>query len=362
MNRGKRILLGILAAVGLALGAAGGEMRNFSEPVAVWDAFLAALRAGKMADAYNCVAPRVRQQLSYRDFCVAWHPLTRNYQAVLEPPVFSEFCIAGEIACLRLGVRESAGRDANFMHAYLVREGRGWWLVALDPKIAAPVVAEADGRNFLRQLWRQSAMLRESLRVGNAVALKDLQKEMPGLFAQESVRRVFAYYELEIDPLRDGAARLRPRNKNVRCWEIRDGELALRTPTPPRAVTTDALAVAAKKAAEKAAREQRAAAQSAAEKAAATSLPPQTPKGKTRVATLPPAVTLPEPPPEFGNPDEIVRTPAPIIAKSRPRAFDKEPLMPEIDDNELLMTPPGGTPAGKIPVTRVRFGKRAPRK
>lgn len=312
---------GRLALAGaLALGgAAAGE--GHAEPIAVWDAFLTALRAGRMQDAYACVAPEVRRRLNYRDFCVAWHPLTRNYQAVLQPPVFSEFCIAGDVATLRLGVRESAGRGGGCMQAFLVRDDEGWWMAAVDPKIAAPVVAEADGRGFLRQLWRQSALARAALLRGAAVTLEQLRQENPVLFARESTRRVLDHYELEIANLRDGVLRLRPRRPGARCLELdAHDHLTVREAAPARARTTDeaARAAAARAAAvrqgeiaaqENAAREREAAkaAKAAAEIARAREL-----AAHPELAPAAPDLSgLPELPPDFGNPDAVASAPAP---------------------------------------------------
>lgn len=357
---GWRNILARLGLTGILVGGmSAAAEKTYAEPIAVWDAFLTALRSGHMRDAYACIAPRMRSRLNYRDFCVAWHPLTKNYQTVLQPPVFSEFCISGEIACLRLGVRESRGAGADFTRAYLVREAGGWWMVAADPRAAAPVVAEADGRQFLRELWRQSALARESLRSGASADMEALRRELPALFALESTRRVLENYELEVENLRSAVLRLRPRNDEVRCLELDQNQrLTVRDLAPARPVTTDEIArLAAKAEAEKrrqevAALQAEAAAKAVAEKAALAE------QAALRRAAA--EARLPERPPEFGNPDDLGKI-TPIVAKSparavaakgktRPAAVEE---FPEFDDGpEMLMSAPAG---GAVPVTSVEL-------
>lgn len=304
------------------------------EPITVWDTFLTALRHGQMREAYACFTPTARG--NYRDFCVAWHPLSRNYQAVLSPPLFSEFCIAGDIAYLRLGVRDL--KNADFMYAYLVREDEQWWLVSLDPQIAVNVLIEADGRNFLRQLWACSPLARQCLMNGASITLAQLKGENPRLFAQMNTRRVFTNYHIEIDNLRAGVLRLRPKKANLRGWEFTaDQRIIARTDlTPFNNNNSEPLQLAEPP--------KIPSPNEATNNLAATKIVAPAPTAKIE-KTVEPAysISLPETPPDFGNPDLAT---TPVIS-----AHNNNETMPELD--EMMMT----APAIGVPKTDFKLPK-----
>ncbi|GHV20983.1 hypothetical protein AGMMS49959_09330 [Planctomycetales bacterium] len=337
-------LILLLALLGWRLSAA--ETPHYSEPIAVWDVFLSSLRSGDMAAAYQCLAPAARQKTNYRDFCWQWHPAGKNYTAVLASPLFSEFCLAGDTAYLRLGVKSK--NAADFMYAYLVREDGNWWLVGVDPRSAAAMVLEAAGRNFLQQLWRESALARESIISGKKADLTALKNDAPALFAQENTKRVLAYYQLEIDNLRAGVLRLRPRAEELRGFEYDGKKIVAVLKMPPQLTTTEPVKMAQQEVLPEFDDEPpfKPAIRSDVKKIA----PPPPPKNSAPTKKIYPQ-KLPDLPPDFGNPDwENDATSAKISDEESISII--EDLMPEIDHRDtMLMTPPVGE---KIPFSEFK--------
>ncbi|MDR0868976.1 MAG: hypothetical protein LBP75_11000 [Planctomycetota bacterium] len=334
----------MFALLGWRLSAA--ETPRYSEPIAVWDVFLSSLRSGDMAAAYQCLAPAARQKTNYRDFCWQWHPAGKNYAAVLASPLFSEFCLAGDTAYLRLGVKSK--NAADFMYAYLVREDGNWWLVGVDPRSAAAMVLEAAGRNFLQQLWRESALARESIISGKKADLTAMKNDAPALFAQENTKRVLAYYQLEIDNLRAGVLRLRPRAEELRGFEYDGKKIVAVLKMPPQLATTEQVKMAQQEVLPELDPEfdDKPAFKPASDVKKIASPPPA--KNNAPAKKIQPQ-KLPDLPPDFGNPDWM--NDATAVNFSGEESIIED-LMPEIDHRDtMLMTPPVGE---KIPISEFK--------
>ncbi len=231
------IFTGLAIVLGIAFMAGADEGNDFSAPQKVWDGFLDSLRTGDMKSAYNLVLPYSRKQMSYRDFCASWHPLSFKYESVLTPPGFSEFCISGDIATLRLGLRQEPGEEkGHISKAALVREDGRWWVV--DGPNASNALAEASARNILQRLISGSRLVRESLAGGREIKVEQLRLENPRLFEETSVQDFFAAYTLEVDVLRDGVVRARPGHEGLRGYSVGlDGKVVAFRQVPPKRIT-----------------------------------------------------------------------------------------------------------------------------
>ncbi len=288
---------------------------------AVWDAFVGGLRCGQMRAAYAQLAPSSREEINYRDFCASWHPLSLKYEEVLSPPGFSEFRISGDLATLRLGLRQSPrgtavvgadpvpvyGAKGMFLQAVLIREDGRWWV--LDGQNIDNAVAEASARNALTRLVRDNGPVREALQNGGTLTLADLRRLMPRFFEETATGEFLRNYRLEVDALRDCVVRAVPLREGLRGYRLGlDGILAV---LPKQAPAKPAIVAAPVKPA----------AQSLAKSGAAS--------GQKETAAVPPAVEnkpaggffkapngveLPPLPPAFGDPDQA---PASIKAAAR---------------------------------------------
>lgn len=233
---GLAMLCCLLALAGLWRGCPAGEGARYGSPQEVWDAFLDCLRNGDMRAGYELLAPVSRKDLTYRDFCANWHPLTLKYEAVLSPPGFSEFRISGDLATLRLGMRSTPEMAGEVVQAVLVREDGRWWVI--DGDNFGRAVAEAAARNVLRRLVGSSQLVRAALESGKEVALGEVSREMPRFFEETPTVKFFRNYNLEIDALRDGVVRARPLGAGLRGYAIGlDGRLQELAELPPQRPT-----------------------------------------------------------------------------------------------------------------------------
>lgn len=319
MLAGFALLACLLGLAGLGGGCPAGEGARYDSPQEVWDAFLDCLRNGNMRAGYELIAPVSRKDLTYRDFCANWHPLTLKYEAVLSPPGFSEFRISGDLATLRLGMRSTPEMTGEVVQAVLVREGGRWWVI--DGDNFARAVAEAAARNVLRRLVGSSLLVRAALESGKDVALRDISREMPRFFEETPTVKFFRNYTLEIDALRDGVVRARPLATGLRGYSVGlDGRLQELAELPPQRPTGEEMRANQNRPLEQ---EQPVLAGAAGEQVGAeggqgVDLPlanlPQAPQGgglpqisrQQVVSPYAPADHLPPLPPSFGDPDRPV--------------------------------------------------------
>lgn len=320
-----------------ALPVAGGETVQ-----GVWDSFLSALRTGDVHEAYAQLAPASRAEINYRDFCANWHPLSLRYEEVLSPPGFSEFRISGDLAILRLGLRQAPrgtavageepapvyGAKGDFMQAVLVREDGRWWV--LDGKNINTAVAEASARNVLTRLVRDSAIVRDALQNGGTVTLADLQQRMPRFFEETATKEFLRNYQLEIDALRDCVVRARPQRVGLRGYSLgMGGALTVLPPVSQSMIASQLvqpalLAPPANKGRQNAPVSPAVPIGNVAGHHAATAQSQSNPA----FFKAPEGTVLPPPPPSFGDPDTIAGTRASRVVKSITPVVPSAPMNP----------------------------------
>lgn len=239
----------ILIVIFVQLGVNASE--HSSLPHTVWDRFVGALRTGKMKQAYDCLSPESRKALNFRDFCAKWHPLTSNYEAVLSPPGYSEFCISGELATLDLGLRGSYAGEGSSHQAVLFSDSGKWWVVenALQDK----VITDVSLKSVLAELHNSSKELEKALGQGQAITVEDLKKELPRLFVERRMDTVLQNYEFEFDVLRDSVLRARPKREGLSGYQMGlSGEIVALAETPEKRQTAEEIALKEKEEAAKA--------------------------------------------------------------------------------------------------------------
>lgn len=293
---------------------------------AVWDAFVGGLRSGQMRAAYAQLAPASRDEMNYRDFCAAWHPLSLRYEEVLSPPGFSEFRVSGDIATLRLGLRQPPrgnaaadnavsvyGAKGSFLQAVLIREDGRWWV--LDGKNIDNAIAEASARNVLTRLVRDNGPVRDALQKGGTLTISDLRRLMPRFFEETATGEFLRNYRLEIDALRDGVVRAIPAREGIRGYRLGlEGALAAlpkqpasRSPLAATAILPEQIAPVppvAKPATQPVPAQ-------GAQRAAAPVPAKAAPNSTTTQQSLPPL------PPAFGDPDQLPAQPPAAPAPAR---------------------------------------------
>lgn len=332
-------------------GRYGLQAQELSTPQKVWDVFLDSLRRGDMKTAYDCIMPYAKKQMSYRDFCASWHPLTFKYESVLTPPGFSEFRISGDIATLRLGLRREPGEsEGHISKAALIRDSGRWWVV--DGPSASLALAEASARNVLSRLVTGSKLVRQGLSQGKMVSVEQLRRENPRFFEELSVREFFAAYDLEVDVLRDGVIRARPKREKLRGYSASlDGRVVAYNSLPPQRITGEQVQVndeinqrqkqiAQLKEQEQASRKARELALKKTAKPVATKVKVAAPDDKIDSSNLKPGVmvkrpiqprNLPPRAPDFGDPDKASGVLKVRRAKLRMPAVADEFELPDVE-------------------------------
>lgn len=170
------------------------ERATTVDAVTRWDTFVQALRTGNMTDAYACFSPLSRQVMSFREFCGLYSPLTAATEAVLAVPEESRFQFTGDKAVLRyVAVPREPGQPGALVQAFMVREGRNWFLVS--EKRWPQASAEADARSVLRQLQQVLSLVPMAKFPASYEAFAAIS---PEITASPAVRLVESHYFFEI--------------------------------------------------------------------------------------------------------------------------------------------------------------------
>ena len=164
------------------------------EAVARWDAFVAALRGGRMQDAYRCFSPLSRDVMTFRDFCGLYSPLSAATEAVLALPEESRFQFTGDKAVLRyVALPREADEPGSLVQAFMVREDGQWYLVS--ERRWAFARAEADARTVLRQLGAAKSLNPASEFPADYAAFSE---KHPEIVSSPAVRLVEGQYVFEL--------------------------------------------------------------------------------------------------------------------------------------------------------------------
>ncbi len=320
--------------------AMGGELignENLAQVSKSWDEFVSALRVGDMPSAYAKLSQESKRTTSYRDFCVDWHPIGIQYNAVLSNPNYSNFSIYGDIAAIKIGLDSDINTgNSNFLRIILEKDRDQWFVVS--EKAQAQAISNASICGVLRDIVKESRVLNTAFKTGRG-NFSEIKKELPRIFSSDRGRLALSNYTFELDLLRDGVLRATPNKVGVLGYEItEEGVLTKFEPNSrPKLTAEEVLAKREKeRLAEKADRARLLEQRLAKSKASATK-PVAHKRTQPRII---PAVanttqsSLPEMPPEFPMDFKKVSTskPNPTYKKKLQYLDSKEDFdLPEID-------------------------------
>ncbi len=184
----------------------------------IWDEFVVALRTGDMPEAYALLSTESKNTLSYRDFCVEWHPIGIKYNTVLSNPGYSNFAIYGSIAMIQIGLDPALNdSDNNFIRIILEKEADKWYIV--DEKVQNTAICRASVTGVLQDVVKESKVLNTAFKTGKG-NFSDIVRELPRIFSSERGKLALKNYNFELDLLRDGVLRATPRNKGSKGFQI----------------------------------------------------------------------------------------------------------------------------------------------
>lgn len=174
---GYRLPAGCLALLLLAHAACGAEA-GAGDPAALWERFVARLRAGDFAGAHACFSAPSRRVFGFTEFSAHYHPLSAAYEAVLSQADDGNLRLDGEIARLRFVAVPPGGnrREGVLVTALMAREADGWYLVAAARERQA--VVEAAALRALRQL-RTNASVKQAWDAGRELGQAELERAAP---------------------------------------------------------------------------------------------------------------------------------------------------------------------------------------
>ena len=245
----KRIKIAFFAfiltgALGLCTGFE--HEQNLDGAIRVWDEFVGALRIGDMPDAYSKLSKESKNILSYRDFCVEWHPIGIKYNTVLSNPGYSNFSVYGDIATIKIGLDPSLNNtEGNFIRIILEKQGSKWSLVS--EKAHEQAISRASITGVLKDIIKESKILNTAFKTGKG-DFEDIVKELPRIFSSDRGRLALVNYNFELDLLRDGVLRATSRKKDLPSYQIsQEGILSPFTSTPRAFITAEELEAKRKK-------------------------------------------------------------------------------------------------------------------
>lgn len=219
------------------------EKQLNSDPAAVtrdWDIFVTALRTGNMPEAYARLSHESRKELSYRDFCVEWHPVGIKFNTVLANPGYSDFTIYGSIAALRISLDpdlNSSGQD--FIRILLEKDDSRWYIV--DQKVEETAIRQASITGVLTDIIKESRILNTAFSTGKG-SIDDIIQELPRVFTSERGKLALQNYSFELDMLRNGVLRAIPRNTTDKGYQItQEGIITTFKPKSQEIITAEEL-------------------------------------------------------------------------------------------------------------------------
>ena len=213
INRIKIALFAFILTGALGLCTGFEHEQNLDGAIRVWDEFVGALRIGDMPDAYSKLSEESKNILSYRDFCVEWHPIGIKYNTVLSNPGYSNFSVYGDIATIKIGLDPSLNNtEGNFIRIILEKEGGKWSLVS--EKAHEQAISRASITGVLKDIIKESKVLNTAFKTGKG-DFEDIVKELPRIFSSDRGRLALVNYNFELDLLRDGVLRAIPRKKSL---------------------------------------------------------------------------------------------------------------------------------------------------
>ena len=207
----------------------------------VWDEFVNALRTGDMPEAYARLSRDSREELSYRDFCVEWHPVGIKYNTILSNPGYSDFIVYGNIATVKIGLDPSLNNSQNyFIRIIIEKDTDNWYIV--DEKVQQNAICRASVTGVLQDVLQQSKTLNAAFKTGRG-SFEDIIKELPRIFSSERGKLALRNYTFELDLLRNGYLRATPRNKQSQTgYQItQDGRITSFSPSKQELITAEAL-------------------------------------------------------------------------------------------------------------------------
>ena len=293
-------LLIILLLPGTVAKADNGTATELSGATRVWDEFVSALRTGDMPEAYARLSRDSREKLSYRDFCVEWHPVGIKYNTILSNPGYSDFTIYGSIAAVKIGLDPSLNNSTHdFIRIVLEKDTTDWYIV--DEKVQENAICQASVTGVLRDTLKQSKVLDSAFKTGRG-NFEDITRELPRIFSSERGKLALQNYTFELDLLRNGVLRATPRNRNNKQgYQItQNGVISSFIPSKKELITAEELTARRKEQQRLKLQKQRQ--QLQPQPAVIRSRQKSTPKIKTVPAvniTTPSPANLPDLPPDF---------------------------------------------------------------
>ena len=246
INRVKIILLAFILTGFLGFSNEFQNKQNLKGAIQTWDKFVGALRIGDMPDAYSKLSEESKSILSYRDFCVEWHPIGIKYNTVLSNPGYSNFSIYGDIATIKIGLDPSLNNtESNFIRIILEKNGEKWSFVC--EKAHDQAIRRASITGVLKDIIKESKILNTAFKTGKG-SFDNIVEELPRIFSSDRGRLALINYNFELDLLRDGVLRAIPRKKYDPGYQISyDGVLSTFTSTPKDIITAEELEAKRKK-------------------------------------------------------------------------------------------------------------------
>ncbi len=189
-----------------------------SNVLQVWDRFVSALRTGAMPEAYALLSTESKSFLSYRDFCVEWHPIGLKYNTVLSNPGYSNFALYGNIAMVQIGLDPALNNsENNFIRVILEKESDKWYIV--DEKAQNSAICRASVNGVLQDIVKESKVLNTAFKTGKG-SFSDIVRELPRIFSSERGKLALKNYTFRLDLLRDGVLRATPRRQGEQGFQI----------------------------------------------------------------------------------------------------------------------------------------------